>query len=75
MAMIVQNAVPTNALRSVLKCAKRINVPIRIVAKIAQLKVVKVKHAPAPKNTLLAALLPMSAKRNVLKINVLLLAK
>ena len=70
MAMISQSVVPTNALKSVLKSAKKINAPIRIVAKIAQLKVAQVKHAQAQKNTLLAAQLPMSAKRNVLKVNV-----
>ncbi len=68
--MISQNVAPTNALKSVLKSVKKINVRIRIVAKIAQLKVVRVKHAQAPRNTLLAVQLPMSAKRNALKVNV-----
>lgn len=70
MAMTALNVVPTNALRSVLKCAKRTNAPIKIAAKIAQLKDAKVKYVPALKNTLLAVQLPMSAKRNVLKVNV-----
>lgn len=70
MAMIVQNVAPTNALKSALKCAKRTNAPIKIAAKIAQLKDAKVKHVQALKNTLLAAQLPMSAKRNALKANV-----
>lgn len=73
--MIVRNVVPTNALRSVLKCAKRTNAPIRIAAKIAQLKDAKVKHVQVLLKTLHAAQLQMSAKRNVLKRNVHQLVK
>lgn len=68
--MTALNVVPTNALRSVLKCVKRTNAPIKIAAKIAQLKDAKVKHVQVLKNTLLAAQLQMSVKRNVPKVNV-----
>jgi hypothetical protein len=70
MAMIAQNVVPTNARKSVLKCAKRTNAPIRIAAKIAQLKDAKVKHVQVLLKTLHVVQLPMSAKRNALKVNV-----
>jgi len=66
---INQSVVLINALKSVLKCVKKINAPIKIAAKIAQQKDAKVKRAQALQNTVRVAQQPMSAKRNALKAN------
>ena len=68
MATISQNVVPISAQKSVSKCAKKTNAPIRIAAKNVQPKDAKVVHVA--KKQLHVAQLPMSAKRNVLKVNV-----
>jgi len=71
--MTALNVVRTNALKSVLKCAKRTNALIRIAAKIAQLKDAKVRLAKVLMPHVVQ--LPMNAQKNVLKRNVPQLVK